>query len=300
MDPRRTDLNGASNPMRDRAYTAGGGYRRLPRMGPGQGPGGGGDEFSALTQTGSQRWMIPYADFITVLLGVAFLMYGATAVMPSTDATSTETQMAQIEDAQGQPVTMMAYEGEPADQPNPESETPPKPLDAQAMEETLLSQLALSGQQVSVKEDARGLVISFQDRLFFDPGQATLTPSAASTLSKLADILNQVPTSIVVEGHTDNTPIKTAQYPSNWELSMARATTIVRSLIQTHHFDPKRLSATGYGEFQPIAENSTIEGKQKNRRVDIVLITAHHLSDSPTAPSETETGFNPDASEPVE
>ncbi|MCA9798960.1 MAG: OmpA family protein [Cyanobacteria bacterium HKST-UBA04] len=310
-----------------------------------------------LVQTGASRWMIPYADFITVLLGVAFLMLGAQMVLPQANQAAADrlpSALAQqplggdvradettdvvgealamlshtvaagslkeagrqerlaMAQAAGDPeeeagLVMLAVEG--SDRPSAELDqddlklieaspafrfpegaqtyTEAKSAHAEQMQAQLLKAAGLDGQQVVVRDDERGLVISFQERLFFPSGQATLTNPAKQTLAKLAGVLKGSQAQIVVEGHTDNTPIKTAQYPSNWELSMARATTIVRQLIDRHGFSPDRMSAKGYGEFKPLADNSTIEGKQKNRRVDIVLVTPGKGVHQPENPSNS-------------
>ncbi|GAH79272.1 unnamed protein product, partial [marine sediment metagenome] len=96
-------------------------------------------------------------------------------------------------------------------------------------------------------------------------------PRTKRMLNKLHPILIKVPNEIVVGGHTDNVPISTKQYPSNWELSTARATNVVRYLIKAKEFPPERISAVGYGEYRPITDNSTAEGRQKNRRVVFLI-----------------------------
>ncbi len=124
---------------------------------------------------------------------------------------------------------------------------------------------------VSVKLDARGAVITISDMILFSEGEAEFTASARPILKKLAKILNQFSYQIHVEGHTDNLPIKNDRYPSNWELSAARACEIVRFFIDAG-IDPTRLRAIGFAQYRPIADNSTPEGRAKNRRVEIVYV----------------------------
>jgi len=93
-------------------------------------------------------------------------------------------------------------------------------------------------------------------------------------LDNITEAIRKYSNSIRIEGHTDNVPIKTAQFPSNWELSTARATNIVHYLVDAHEFPPEKLSAIGYGEYRPIADNSSEEGRQKNRRVDVVVLSS--------------------------
>jgi chemotaxis protein MotB len=126
--------------------------------------------------------------------------------------------------------------------------------------------------QVQTVISRRGLVVRvLTDRVLFDSGQASLKPEAAPLLGEIGNLLNvdrRHP--IVVEGHTDNVPIASTQFPSNWELSTARATTVVRFLIG-RGVDRNRLSASGYADLHPIASNATAQGRQLNRRVEIVL-----------------------------
>lgn len=229
--------------------------------------------------TGTARWMIPYADFLTLLLGFFIILFAY--IQSENNSLAEMAAQAEYELAQAHS-RLEAMEQQQPKQPQPEEATailmqaialdPAQQLPAGSLESSLAQQLSLDGHQVTIREDARGLVLSFQERIFFEPGKASLTPKALKTLDKLAGVLLKTNHPIRVEGHTDNTPIKTALFPSNWELSTARATTIVRHLIEKHRFPPQRLSAAGYGEHAPLAKNSTIEGKQKNRRVDIVLL----------------------------
>lgn len=132
-----------------------------------------------------------------------------------------------------------------------------------------------------VEMTERGVVIHFTDRVLFDTGKAELKPEARELLANLARELNNLPQAVRVEGHTDNVPIHNSLYPSNWELSAARAVGVVRFLIESGGMDPGRLSAVGYGEYRPIASNATAEGRARNRRVDIVLLRTDLISAEP-------------------
>lgn len=227
--------------------------------------------------TGTSRWMIPYADLMTLLLGFFLAFFAITQANTSTTnpakaKPATAFSTSKLEEKSGPDTSDMASHLLKKTADEALAVSSPLSEDMKSLEETLLKELNLKGQQITVSQDSRGLVISFQERIFFAPGQATLSPKAQQTLDKLASVLLPTAHPIRVEGHTDNTPIKTSKFPSNWELSTSRATVIVRHLIEKHHFPPHRLSAGGYGEFAPLADNSTIEGKHKNRRVDIVLL----------------------------
>ena len=139
------------------------------------------------------------------------------------------------------------------------------------LEERLSDELAQK--QVSVKMEDKGLVITFIAEVLFDSGKAKLREDSLPILSKVARILNEeVPDyAIGIEGHTDNEPIKYSSWKSNWELSTARATSVLHHL-EEKGIEPTRLSATGYGEYKPVASNATAEGRQKNRRVEVVIL----------------------------
>ncbi|MFA5316279.1 MAG: OmpA family protein [Dehalococcoidales bacterium] len=126
---------------------------------------------------------------------------------------------------------------------------------------------------VSVGMDERGLVVTFVAEVLFDSGLAKIRPSANEVLSKVTNVLNDqvADRNIAIEGHTDNEPIKKSGWKSNWELSTARATSVLHYL-EENGTAPTRLQATGYGEHHPIASNDTKEGRQKNRRVEIVIL----------------------------
>jgi chemotaxis protein MotB len=120
--------------------------------------------------------------------------------------------------------------------------------------------------------DERGLVVSFKEKLFFDIGSAEIKPAARDLLRRVGQILARGENQIRVEGHTCDLPIRTERFPSNWELSVGRATNVTRFLIDEAGVPPNRLAATGYAEFRPMVPNTSEENRAKNRRVDIVLL----------------------------
>ena len=132
--------------------------------------------------------------------------------------------------------------------------------------------------EVRISELRGKLTVNVVDKILFDSGKADLKPAGVKVLQQIGDILNSaVDKNIQVEGHTDNVPISgglAARYPSNWELSTARATTVLHFLQDSAGVSGERLSAVGYGEYQPIASNATAEGRAQNRRIQIVLTAA--------------------------
>lgn len=132
--------------------------------------------------------------------------------------------------------------------------------------------LGFSPDELTVYMKDGKVYVSMSDKLLFKSGSADVESKGKEALQKLAEVLNKnTDIGIAIEGHTDNVPIKTALYKDNWDLSAARATNVVRLLTDEYKMDPHRLTAAGRGEFSPIAENTTAEGKAKNRRTEIVL-----------------------------
>lgn len=136
---------------------------------------------------------------------------------------------------------------------------------------------ALESKEVTISELQGKLTVNILDRILFDSGEAVLKPDGAKVLEQIASVLAQYPKrQIHVVGHTDNVPIRAAaraRFASNWELSMARATAAVRFLSDKAGVDPKRMGAVGYGEFRPIADNATPEGRARNRRIAVVILS---------------------------
>ena len=130
--------------------------------------------------------------------------------------------------------------------------------------------------RVQVHMDHRGLVITLlSDKSYYDSGSAELRPETKKILDEVDVFLRKNDNLIRVEGNTDDVPIATSLYPSNWELSTARAVNVVRYLVEEDHLVPSRISAAGYGQYRPRTDNSTTEKRLQNRRVDIVLLNAN-------------------------
>jgi chemotaxis protein MotB len=139
--------------------------------------------------------------------------------------------------------------------------------------ETYITQEQL-GNYIGLTINEKGLVISLREKLMFDSGNAEIHEEAKYILKDLTKEIVDVPNNVRIEGHTDNVPIGPelkSKFPTNWELSTARATNVTRYLLETLNFPPGRISSAGYGEYQPVADNDTEEHRAMNRRVDIVV-----------------------------
>lgn len=160
----------------------------------------------------------------------------------------------------------------------------------------LIDNAGLKG-KVDVRQEQRGMVISLGEAAFFSAGSVDVHPESSHQLDKIANVLRGKNLEIRVEGHTDNTPVRSGRFKSNLELSTMRAARIVEFMINDYKFSPDRLSSAGYGEFRPVAENASDEGRAKNRRVDIVILNRRAAMSEPHAEVATTPENTPAAGE---
>lgn len=213
-----------------------------------------------------ERWLVSYADFITLLFAFFVVMYSTSSVREGkfravADSLNSAFHPIIAHSASNIRLSSKASGSEMFDIGLPLY----KKLTANINTED-------NPGGMKVIQDSRGVVIRISESLAFETGQSELLPEFRETLDHIAGLIIDAPNAILVEGHTDNIPIKTPFYPSNWELSATRATQIVRYFTTQHGMTPDRFSVAGYAEFRPIAVNDTLEGRAKNRRVEIVLL----------------------------
>ncbi|HET6419135.1 MAG TPA: flagellar motor protein MotB [Geobacteraceae bacterium] len=254
-----------------------------------------------------ERWLVSYADFITLLFAVFVTLFA----MSQTDKRKVEEVIASLRESFGYTKSSIANKANimdstdlraiPSLRPEAVNMGPLQPQmkfdktgkdqkhaedkDFKTIKSSLEAYLIKHGMQDKVKMeiDRRGLVISLKEAGFFDSGSAFIKISSYPMLGKVAESLSQYNNSIRVEGHTDNVPIVSREFKSNWELSTARATNIVHHFINYYKFDPSKMSATGYGEFRPVENNDTADGRAKNRRVNIVVLSDEGEKGEPEA-----------------
>ncbi|MFA5384599.1 MAG: flagellar motor protein MotB [Eubacteriales bacterium] len=234
---------------------------------------------------GSERWLVTYADLITLLLIFFIVMYS----LGQLDLEKFKYLSQSLSQAMGGGGMVLMNGGPSASTGQSGSRLPIPEKDQQDLmtlsdiKKQLTSYIEKSGLQlkVSVSNESRGIVISFQEEVLFVIGSSELTQQAGEIIKQIAPMLRKVPNYIRVEGHTCNLPINSPNYPSNWELSSARATTVVKELINEHSFPPERLSASAYGEYRPMVPNDTEAHRQMNRRVDIVILRSEYQVSEP-------------------
>ncbi len=239
------------------------------------------------------RWLVSYADFITLLFAFFVVMYSIAQLNNTKYDSLVEALKDEFTAKNQKPVT--AEQPIPAedsvtvvqpiklDDPTDEEKRKRQRLSDEILHERRVLAKAsenlhavlepyLKNDLVSVKRNDFWLELEMKSDLLFLSGEAELSKKASPVIRKIAEVLGGMPNMINVEGHTDNIPIDTVEFPSNWDLSAARATSVVRELIKDH-INPKRLAVVGYGEFHPVADNSTEEGRFKNRRVVLVVMS---------------------------
>jgi chemotaxis protein MotB len=265
--------------------------RRRGRKGNGQSGGG------------NERWLITYSDLITLLMIFFVIMYAMSKVDTTKFMTLSQSLQAALHKPDQIPMNNMGTSGlvvpmNPMDQSD-KTQTHPnltsqedKQLDNLYSEvKAYIDENHLNG-NVSILNEQRGVQITLRDVVLFDTGQAVIKPAARGLLNGLVPFFRKVDNSIVIEGYTDNVPISTSEFPTNWDLSSARADGVVRYLES--QVDPTRLSAVGYGEFHPIAPNDSENHRQQNRRVNIVILRkipaqmSQPSTDSPAGQNSTD------------
>lgn len=244
------------------------------------------------------RWLVSYADFITLLFAFFVVLYASSqvdkrkvgmlalaiqvafqqmGVFPASttqvpiDATNPMPfSVAQAIENTERTASLGRVSSQPKGSPGTEIENG----DLAELQAELETELApeIARKEVAMRREPDGLVISLREIGFFESGSARMMATSQAALDRIARMLGKHDYRLRIEGFTDNAPIHTAQFPSNWELSTSRATEIVRVFIVREGFSPDRLSAAGYGEYHPLVSNLTPEGRSTNRRVDIVIL----------------------------
>jgi chemotaxis protein MotB len=216
----------------------------------------------------SERWLLTYADLITLLLGLFVILYA----MSKVDAGKYKELVAAMGGVFGSGSAGVVQGGQGVIN----LPIPGAPSEKQRIEKELRSALGLDKHSlpISISHNERGVTVHMMEELLFPSGEADLKAASLPTLDTLAAVLRTLPNDIRVEGHTDNVPINTVQFPSNWHLSVARAVRTAYYLISRDGLPPSQVSVAGYSEYRPLLPNSTPENRAQNRRVDIVIVTS--------------------------
>ena len=213
------------------------------------------------------RWLLTYADMITLLLALFIILFSISTI------NKVKLQRL-VHDLSGGFNSIDAINNPPEGGGLERAQPSQELKQEEQILRTYIIQKHLQ-QQVTEHMTSQGLVISLlTDKALYDSGSADLRPQTAGLLAQIGTILRRTQPEIIVQGYTDNTPIHTEQYPTNWELSAARANGVVRYLVEHERLDPTKVSMQAYGEYRPTHPNQNPTGKQLNRRVDIVIVSA--------------------------
>lgn len=223
----------------------------------------------------TNAWMDTYADTITLLLTFFILLYS----MSSTDNEKLK-------------VIAAALKGEITGIPTKLEDTPDalegvleqgiglkNPYDALVEQvQDIINESGLT-ESIKIREEDTGVVLQLSESILFDTGLADLKPESTKVLDIISKLIPSIQNDIMVQGHTDNVPINSSTYKSNWELSTQRAVCVVKYFIENKGLDPTRFSATGYGEYKPLVDNTTAENRAINRRVDILIVQQKEIEE---------------------
>jgi len=239
-----------------------------------------------------ERWLVSYSDFITLLFAFFVVMYSLSSInegkyrvlsdslvqaFRSVNVTESGQQVimppvAVVTSPIAPPVARPKTQAQSAEEKKAEEERQKNAQRMRSMAEEIrrvLGPMTRDG-QVSVSEGAFGITVEINASLLFAPGEAVLGEAAVAALRAVAGVIAQASFPVTIEGHTDNIPISTFRFPSNWELSAVRASSVVRLFVESG-VAPERLTAAGYADQRPVADNATEEGRSRNRRVAILI-----------------------------
>ena len=231
-----------------------------------------------------ESWLIPYADLLTLLLAMFIVLFA----MSSVDAVKFQMLSKAFNDVFTGGTGVFEFqspmpEGQMESPEEQQKDVKRNDKDAAAKDQEELQALQqkvngyINDKRLTDKLETsltdEGLLVMIRDNVLFESGRAEVRPQDVKIANEISDLLiMNPPRNIIISGHTDNVPIKTARYDSNWELSVMRAVEFMKIILKNDKLDPRWFSAKGFGEFQPVATNATEEGKARNRRVEILIL----------------------------
>ncbi|MGA2429194.1 MAG: flagellar motor protein MotB [Candidatus Acidiferrum sp.] len=256
------------------------------------------------------RWLVSYADFITLLFAFFVVLYASSQVdkrkvgrlalsiqvafqemgvfdtsntlIPLNDSEAIPFSQIQVVENTERTSDLTRFVQPMKGKLSPSTSAPMKDIEME-LQKALAPEIRQ--RVVELKKRKEGLIVSLREIGFYVSGSAALRPSSKDAIDRLAAVLKARTESLRIEGHTDNVPIHNGRFESNWELSTARASDLIKVFVEHYGFEPRRLSAAGYAEFHPVAPNNTPEGRARNRRVDVVILNPSPL-DVFSSPSE--------------
>jgi len=234
------------------------------------------------TEKSSGGWIVTFSDLMTLLLTFFILLYSISTVSEAKFRQAAASLQSVLS---GNPSTMIFNETPSGADSMPFDPVVPQPIpnpveqpdfNAEIIEmyKTIKEFIQENGlnADIEVTYNARGVLVNISEAVLFESGSSDIKNEGQTLLDTMAILLQTIDKDIEVQGHTDNQPIQTSKYPTNWELSVDRAVQVARYFIQRHNIAPERLKAAGFAEFQPLAPNDTPENRALNRRVNLLII----------------------------
>ncbi|HEX4809410.1 MAG TPA: flagellar motor protein MotB [Bryobacteraceae bacterium] len=239
-----------------------------------------------------ERWVISYADFITLLFAFFVVMFAtanadkgkARAVSEAVKAALSESKESKVAEL----VKAAAEEDKATAGGKPEDVKKELAPTAKLLSQQLHPEIAKG--LIELKMESRGLVISFKQAALFDSGADVVKPSAIDSIAKVAQAVLGIPNPVRLEGHTDNQPIHNSRFNNNWELSSARSIAMLQLMTSKLNIPVQRLAVSGYADVAPVASNENEDGRARNRRVDVVILSSQAaMQEAPATPPDKET-----------
>lgn len=223
-----------------------------------------------------ESWLIPYADLLTLLLALFIVLFASSSIDAQKFQAIASAFNNELEGGSG----VLDFPSPVSDPSMSESEEQENlkaadQKELQEMQEKMTAYIKENNLQDKVETtlNGEGLLLRIRDNVLFNSGESDIQPAQLQSAQDIASLLiMDIPRIIIISGHTDNVPISTAQFDSNWELSAMRAVNFMKEILKNDQLDPRLFSAKGYGEYQPIASNDTPSGRAQNRRVEILIL----------------------------
>jgi chemotaxis protein MotB len=228
----------------------------------------------AETHPSHERWLVSYADFMTLMFAVFTALYAISTVDTKKLSSMVESLQEAFQPGSSTSQHRLLIGSKPAPKLS-KNAGPGGEVGLADLQKRLSKRLAaaIAEKRIDIELDGRGLVVSIREAGSFPAGSSDLSEAAHALLQELGSVLTEVDNLVRIEGHTDDVPIHTARFASNWELSTARATNVIAFLLESAALRPDHLSAAGYAEYHPRAPNDSDANRTRNRRVDIVILS---------------------------
>jgi chemotaxis protein MotB len=237
-----------------------------------------------------ESWLLPYSDLLTLLVALFIVLFASSSIDAQKFLSVSKAFNAELTGGSGLfdypspiPEASIGSPDEEADTDNQQEEHKAGNINEELVEQSRLAEIQDNintyiqdnglEDELNTSLTVEGLSLTIRDNILFDPGSATVHAENAEIAREISKLLEMdIPRTVIISGHTDTVPMNNEEFGSNWELSVMRAINFMKILLENENLHPELFSAKGYGEFKPIASNDTVEGKAKNRRVEVLIL----------------------------